>query len=515
MSGWSSCGPTRPRHGRRGRGGREYREVFRELAAAAPRRASPRPEGNPIPVVVDAWVALQTLRAAAERPDRRHRSRAGGDRAGTPGGAAQGSRRADLAGACPDRLGHHREPDRPFGGGIDGRPGQRRRRQRAHHAPTPTCSAAATRAPRSRSSSIRRTRVAGRRRRACLRPASGGRRAGHGRPRSSVAGCDGRRRGAVTTLIRPQRRRLRRDRPRHPGRPSATEGEQAESPRRQATPGDQGRVGHADHGRPADRRAQPGPGPLHVHRGHRAPGRARRSGPGDTDHAQRRRRLRRRHHLRPAAIWRGGSRSPRQATWPRWSMWSRCRSATSASPRTTRWSTSGLWQVIKVLLDLGVVVVAAAGTTRLSRKFYPAAFALETGPGRGRAGDQRGRAQPERHQGHLQRRRRLGDGVGPGRRRGQHLPGRRRRQPHPRAQDSASPGNPMPPGVSLPGREALDPDDYSWWLGSLERHVVLGSAAWPRSSPGRCWREPSDTGSGLELTPCGQQATHGTGRWPP
>ncbi len=37
--------------------------------------------------------------------------------------------------------------------------------------------------------------------------------------------------------------------------------------------------------------------------------------------------------------------------------------------------TSALWQAIQVLLDLGVVVVAAAGNLSTTRMFYPAAFA--------------------------------------------------------------------------------------------------------------------------------------------
>ena len=88
-----------------------------------------------------------------------------------------------------------------------------------------------------------------------------------------------------------------------------------------------------------------------------------------------------------------------------------------------------LWQLIEALLDMGVVVVAAAGNYSTSRRFYPAAFAQRPASAGSGAADQRGRAQPERLQGDLQRRRPLGDGLGRGRRRGQHLADRRQRQP--------------------------------------------------------------------------------------
>jgi len=41
---------------------------------------------------------------------------------------------------------------------------------------------------------------------------------------------------------------------------------------------------------------------------------------------------------------------------------------------------SGLWQVIELLLDLGVAVLAAAGNYSTTRRFYPAAFSLQPSP---------------------------------------------------------------------------------------------------------------------------------------
>jgi subtilisin family serine protease len=52
----------------------------------------------------------------------------------------------------------------------------------------------------------------------------------------------------------------------------------------------------------------------------------------------------------------------------------------SESPHD-RMKISGLWRAIKVLLQLGVVVVASAGNDATSRRCYPAAFASEAVPG--------------------------------------------------------------------------------------------------------------------------------------
>ena len=263
---------------------------------------------------------------AGPGPGQRHAR--GGRRVGGPAGAARGGdaargtggrpkspagpgrRRADRAGAPAGRLGHHRQPGRPSPAAASPAARTAAAASPGRAAPTPTCSAAATRAPRSRSCSTRRT-------------AGGGRvPAGYGR-RPVVAVLDtGVRahpwldvepdRPAATTSIRRQRRRLHRRSTTASRRPSCDEGEQA------AADGDQPRqlirhpwdapvtadplVGELD----ADR-------PRHVHRGHRAPGRARRPGPGHPDHAQRRHRLRGRPAVRARHAGRPDRARPRRA----------------------------------------------------------------------------------------------------------------------------------------------------------------------------------------------------------
>ncbi len=145
---------------------------------------------------------------------------------------------------------------------------------------------------------------------------------------------------------------------------------------------------------------------------------------------------------------------------------------------------SGLWQVIEALLGLGVVVVAAAGnfatsrgsTRRRSRLPVPAgqvpvisvgalnpngSKALFSDDGRWVTAWAAGAAVVSTY------------------------PDRRQRQPHSRTQDAAHPAS-QPADAAARHREALDPDDFRGGFADLERHLVLGSAAWPRTSHGRC-----------------------------
>jgi subtilisin family serine protease len=132
----------------------------------------------------------------------------------------------------------------------------------------------------------------------------------------------------------------------------------------------------------------------------------------------------------------------------------------SESPRDAAF-TSGLHTVINVLRGLGVVVVAAAGNYSTARRFYPAAFArpssahhvplISVG-----ALNPNGSKAVFSDGGHWITCWASGAVVV------STFPTDINASRSPELRMRAHPGNELPPGVSLPGeREALDPDDYS------------------------------------------------------
>jgi subtilisin family serine protease len=126
--------------------------------------------------------------------------------------------------------------------------------------------------------------------------------------------------------------------------------------------------------------------------------------------------------------------------------------------RHDRVVTSGLGKAIKVLLDLGVVVVVAAGNYAMSQEFYPAAFSQEpVGPGQVPvisvgALNPNGTKASFSNDGHWVTAWAQGAAVV---------------STYPvdvdgsRTAELRIPVNRKPPGELPPGREALDPDDYS------------------------------------------------------
>jgi hypothetical protein len=169
--------------------------------------------------------------------------------------------------------------------------------------------------------------------------------------------------------------------------------------------------------------------------------------------------------------------------------------------------TSALWQAIGVLLDLGVVVVAAAGNLASTRPFYPAAFALRP-PAAGQV--------PVISVGALnpnESRAVFSDGGhwvtawAPGAVVVSTMPTDINGSRGPELRLPAHPIGPLPPGHARAShREALDPDDYSrgWgvWSGTsfsaplLAAHFVRALLA-----------GPADPASGLVLEPCDAPTT--------
>jgi hypothetical protein len=166
--------------------------------------------------------------------------------------------------------------------------------------------------------------------------------------------------------------------------------------------------------------------------------------------------------------------------------------------------TSGLWDVIELLLGQGVLVVAAAGNYSTSRRFYPAAFATKTPPG-GLPLISVGALNPNGSKaifsdaGHWITAWASGAAVV------STLPVDINASRSPELRVRAHPDTPMPPGISLPAsRESLDPDDYSGGLG-----VWSGTSFSAPLLAARITRALMEGASqnGLMLTPCGPQDT--------
>jgi hypothetical protein len=164
--------------------------------------------------------------------------------------------------------------------------------------------------------------------------------------------------------------------------------------------------------------------------------------------------------------------------------------------RHDRAETSGLWKAIKVLLDLGVVVVVAAGNYAMSQEFYPAAFSQEpVGPGQVPvisvgALNPNGTKASFSNDGHWVTAWAQGTAVV---------------STYPvdvdgsRGPELRIPVNRKPPGELPPGREALDLDDYSGgfavWSGTsfsapylaalVARSLLEGASSLPLNVPGK------------------------------
>jgi len=169
--------------------------------------------------------------------------------------------------------------------------------------------------------------------------------------------------------------------------------------------------------------------------------------------------------------------------------------------------TSALWHAIQVLLDLGVVVVAAAGNLATSRLFYPAAFARRPTPAGHLPVISVGALNPNGSRAVFSDGGRWVTAWASGAVVVSTMPTDINGSRSPELRLPAHPGGPLPPGHARAAhREALDPDDYSrgWgaWSGTsfsaplLAAHFVRALLA-----------GPADPASGLVLEPCDAQTT--------
>jgi hypothetical protein len=169
--------------------------------------------------------------------------------------------------------------------------------------------------------------------------------------------------------------------------------------------------------------------------------------------------------------------------------------------------TSALWQAIQVLLDLGVVVVAAAGNLASTRPFYPAAFAQRPAAAGQVPVISVGALNPNGSRAVFSDGGRWVTAWASGAVVISTMPTDINGSRAPELRLPAHESGPPPPGhARATHREALDPDDYSrgWgaWSGTsfsaplLAAHFVRALLA-----------GPADPASGLVLEPCDAQTT--------
>ena len=169
--------------------------------------------------------------------------------------------------------------------------------------------------------------------------------------------------------------------------------------------------------------------------------------------------------------------------------------------------TSALWHAIQVLLDLGVVVVAAAGNLATSRLFYPAAFARRPAPAGHLPVISVGALNPNGSRAVFSDGGRWVTAWASGAVVVSTMPTDINGSRSPELRLPAHQGGPLPPGHARAAhRESLDPDDYSrgWgaWSGTsfsaplLAAHFVRALLA-----------GPANPASGLVLEPCDAQTT--------